>query len=270
MRLSEDQPSEKSAQIAVLVVDLIIEDTIAARQASLGLTAEQIVSKVRRDENSLVILKHLLRDVPEQQRERLLLEAIPAAYFSLLPPEDEQESGAAIRLREAHRILFDSVSEGLRQKATAEFTRILREEDGTQVSLYRDAFFKAADLQYVSPNRAAMVREHLLRLVPSKHDIGTLHFVDGIAPYLEPSEVQTWLDPFVRTLVSPAVSDRVKDQVKTALLDASFLTTDACNKRVDERFDAWISLYEKQPSAAETAAVIRALKKDMGEMRIPF
>jgi hypothetical protein len=268
IRLSEPQPSAKSAQIATALVDLIIDDIAQARRDSLGLTAEQVLSKIRQDENCIAILQHLLKDVPESQRARLLLELIPDTYFSLLPLQDKWEEATADRLREAHRIVFDSVSEDIRRKATAEFIRVLREEDGIRVITYREAFFRADDLKYVASNQTTMVRQHLLSLVPAQHDAHTLRFVDGIAPYLDPSEVLTWLDPFIRTLISVGVTEVVKEKVKSHLLDATMHTSTDFDKAIDTRLDDWIRHFKK--SSREDATLIENLKQEIEAQQLPF
>lgn len=272
IRLAEPQPSGKSAQIAVALVDLIVDDIVHARQASLGLTAEQVVSKIMRDENSLVILQHLVNDASERQRERLLLEVIPNMFLSIRRDEanyELDELQQLARLLKAYRVVFDIVPEAIRRKATAEFIRILREEDGDRVNAWRNAFFRPVDLKYVVSNHTAMVRQHLLNLVPPTHNADTLKFVDGIAEYLEPSEVHLWLDPFIRTLISTGVSDPVKETVSSHLLNTAVYTSDDSDQQIDKRLDDWIGYLEK--NSEEQAARIRNLKEEIELSRqIPF
>ena len=269
IRLAEPQPSGKTAQIAVALVDLIVDDIAHARRASLGLTAEQVVSKIKRDENSLAILQHLVKDTSERQHERLLLELIPETYFALLPVLEPSEKAEAERLERAYRVVFETVSEDIRRKAVAEFVRVLREEDGTRVNAYSNAFFRPVDLKYVASNHAAMVRQHLLSLVPSMHNARTLHHVDGIAEYLDPSEVQPWLDPFIRTLISTGVSEPVKATVRSHLIDTAIYTSGDSDKQIDSRLDDWIRHLEKS-SSNEQAAMIRKLKEEIESSRLPF
>mgnify|MGYP001566339287 CR=1 FL=1 len=269
VRLAEQQASAKSAQIAVSVVDLIVDDIAQARRSSVGLTAEQVMSKIRKDENSLGILQHLVKEVSERQQERLLLELLPEAYFSLYPATEPWDQPELDRLAGAYRIVFDGVTDDLRRKAVTEFVRVLREEDGNKVNIYTNSFFKTSDLKFVAVNHAAMVRQHLLRLVPSMHTAATLRLVDGIAEYLEPSEVQAWLDPFVRTLISPQASTFVKSTARGQLLSASMSTSGAVDTMIDSRFDDWIPHLEKN-SSAEQAAIIRKLKEEIESMRPPF
>src|SRR5206468_10963333 len=70
VRLEEQAPDKGSATVALAVVDMIAEEVAKQRRKAVGLTAEQILSKVLRDVNSLPLLKHLIHEASEQQRER--------------------------------------------------------------------------------------------------------------------------------------------------------------------------------------------------------
>jgi len=227
------------------------------------------VSKIRKDENCLAILHHLVKEASERQQERLLLELIPEAYFSIQPDEEPWDQAKLDRLEGAYRVVFDTVPEDIRRKAVAEFVRVLREEDGNKVSIYTNSFFKPADIKYVAANHGAMVRQHLLSLVPSTHTVKTLHLVDGIAEHLDPSDIQAWLDPFVRTLLSAQVSTNVKTIVHDHLLGATMLTSSKSDEALDSRLNDWIRHLEKN-SSAEQAATIRSLKEEIESMRLPF
>lgn len=269
IRLTEQQASAKSAQIAVSLVDLIVDDIAHARRASVGLTAEQVLSKIRKDENSLGILQHLVKEASERQQERLLLELIPEAYFSLHPASEPWDEAELERLEGAYRIVFNGASDEIRRKAVAEFVRVLREEDGNRVNVYTSSFFKASDLKYVAGNHAKMVHQHLLALVPSTHTARTLRILDGIAEHLEPSEIQEWLDPFVRTLLSAQVSESVKATVRNHLLTATMSTSTGSDGMLDHRLNDWIRHLEKN-SSAEQVQIIRSLKEEIESMRPPF
>jgi hypothetical protein len=151
----------------------------------------------------------------------------------------------------------------------AEFVRVLREEDGNRVKVYSSSFFKPADIKFVAANHAAMVRQHLLSLVPSKHTAQSLHFVDGIAEYLEPSEIQVWLDPFVRTLLSTQVPVAVKAAVRNHLLTATMSTSAKSDESIDSRLNAWVRHLEKT-SSTEQVGIIRSLREELESMRVPF
>ncbi|MEX0804237.1 MAG: hypothetical protein WD688_13110 [Candidatus Binatia bacterium] len=227
------------------------------------------MSKIRKDENCLAILQHLVKEASDRQQERLLLESIPDAYFSFQPTEEPWDQAELDRLEGAYRVVFDTVSDDIRRKAVAKFVRVLREEDDNRVNVYSNSFFKPADIKFVAANHAAMVRQHLLSLVPSMHTAKSLHFVDGIAEYLEPSDIQAWLDPFVRTLLSAQVPVAVKATVRNHLLTATMSTSTKSDESLDSRLNAWVRHLEKN-SSTEQVGTIRSLKEEIESMRVPF
>lgn len=83
VRLGERAPDATTGAIAVALVDIIVREIAEARRAASGLTAEQILSKVRRDGDALTILQHLLADASAQERERLVVDVLPEGYFSI-------------------------------------------------------------------------------------------------------------------------------------------------------------------------------------------
>lgn len=271
IRLAEPQPSMKSAQIALALVDLIVEDIAKSRQSKLGLTAEQVVSKVTRDKSSLAILQHLLKDVTAEEVERLVVELLPQAHAAALNQSDDPfgDDERAKRLENAYRKTLESAPREVRERAASEFVRVLREEDGETVSRYTRTFFRPEDLAFVHPTQVAMIRQHLLSCVPPSHDADSLRFVDGIAPHLVPDDVPAWLDPFVRTGLSAKADQRTKAVVRAHLFEAMGRTTADVDKSVDARLETWIGHLQRS-SAADKAAIVSDLKSEIEAMRIPF
>jgi hypothetical protein len=269
IRLGEQAPNEGSATIALALVDLITDELARVRRATVGLTAEQILSKLQRDANSLPLLKHLLQEVSENQRERLLLELIPNAYLQAPDTEDPFAEEDAERLERAYRVTLETVPDQIRKRVGAEFVRILREEDGHRVLKYSAGFVRPSDLQHVPKQHQAMVREHLLGRVSNVHTNQSLQALDGIAEYLEPTEVQKWVDPFVRTLISSSVPSAVKTRARKHFVDATLRTTTDVDVAIDGRLDAWIKHLENGGSA-EQATVVRQLKDEIDSQRVPF
>ena len=177
LRLAEAAPTKQSSAVAGALIDMIVEDLAKARRASVGLTAEQIVSKVRRDSHVGSILKHLLTEVKEQQKERLLLELLPAAYQEKLRSEEFSDAGVLERLVDSHRVVLNSAEEPTKRRVAEEFLRVLREEDGERVIEYGDAFFSASDLRWLAAAQREMVVAHLLNRIPTIQTEATLRLL---------------------------------------------------------------------------------------------
>lgn len=270
VRLDEQPPTQNSSAIALSLVDMITEELAKIRRATVGLTAEQLLSKIVRDANSLTILKHLLQEVTEQQRERLLLELIPSVYEDSTTSEYPLHDNVhPEHLKMTYRTILESVSNDVRKRVASEFVRILREGDGDLVLRYGVAFFRPSDLEFVSPQHQAMVREHLLGQVSTTHILSSLDLVEGISRYLQPADVIKWLDPFIRTLTSANVIGLIKQSTRAHLLDAAVLTTKEVNDEIDRRLDKWIKHFEEQ-EMSEKIRYMNELKKEIEEQRILF
>ncbi len=275
VRLQEQAPNEDSANVALALIAMITDDLAKVLRASVGLTSEQILSKIERDSNSITILKHLLAEVSEQHRERLLLELIPTAHQKISddinPFDDEAEELQALakRLETAYRIILEAVLPDTRKRVALEFVRVLREEDGKRVLQYGNAFFRPADLEFLSAHNVAMVREHLIGNAPSVHTKITASRLSGIAPYLDDSHVAKWLDPFIRTLVSNTKNDSIKQGVRSLLTDEVLKTSDQLYPTICGRLQIWIEHFNNN-SEADKSAVIQELKTEIEDWRIPF
>lgn len=277
VRLGEPSPNTGSATVALALIDMITDDLAKVLRASVGLTAEQILSKLQRDSNSLSILKHLLAEVTEHQKERLLIELIPIAHqqakasSAAQPPFsfDNEDDDLAKLLESAYRIILETVSPETRKRVALEFVRVLREEDGKRVLEYGNAFFSPYDLEFLNAQNVAMVREHLIANAPSSHEIASAERLRGIGTYLDTSNVMKWLDPFVRTLASSKKNEDVKERVRSLLINETFRTTKGVDEAISKRLTVWINHF-KQNEEKDKSEKINQLKKDIEDLNIPF
>lgn len=277
VRLEEQSPNMGSATIALALIDMITDDLAKILRASVGLTAEQILSKIQRDANSLTILKHLLAEVSEFQRERLLIELIPSAYqeaaaaaaASAFDDFDSTFSDQVELLKSAYQIILETVSPDIRKRVALEFVRVLREEDGKQVLDYGNAFFRPSDTGFLNTQNIAMVREHLIGNSPNIHNVASAERLKGIAVYLEGPNVIKWLDPFVRTLVASNTKEPVKEKVRILLVNETYKTSNEVDEAISKRLNVWIDHFAKNEEPRKSE-IINQLKNDIEDLRIPF
>ncbi|ANB71927.1 hypothetical protein AYM40_05725 [Paraburkholderia phytofirmans OLGA172] len=265
VRTGEPEPNRSSATIATTLIDMIADELARTRRKSVGLTAEQIVSKVRRDSNSSTIIKHLILEANETQRERLLLELIPDTYMNR-PEDPEPFDNEPERLLTAYRVTMENVSDEIRERVAAQFVRILREEDGDYVDRYSAGFFSAPDIRNVAKQYEPLVREFLLGRAARTHTNETLRMLKGIAPFLELSDVDKWLDPYVRTITSSQESDSLKSHAKDQFSMEFIGSTGEFDRAVTTRLDAWHRTFVRSNNTERAAAVEEM--KDMVD--IPF
>ena len=267
VRLGEQPPSKTTCDIATALIDLIVEEISKTRRAAVGLTAEQILSKVVRDSGCLTILKHLLVEVSETQRERLLVSLLPLAYIEHLAKEEPFDE-TADRLADAYRITLESVTAPTKERVALEFVRVLKQEDGALVDTYRKAFFRASDLESLPLSSRPLVREHLLGAVASTHSLDSLRMLDGIGPHLEGEDCVKWTDTCVRTLISSTVKDGVKKKCRELFIETAFFTSRDFDTQLLKRLDDWVNHFAK-PGSELSAKVVKELREEIVSLGTP-
>ena len=256
LRLAEHPPERGSAHIALSLVELIAEELGRVRIQKVGISAEQILSKLERDAESLTILKHLIVEANDRQRTRLLLEVIPQAHMRCFDVEDFANE-VCDRLEAVYRITLDLVPKVVKEQVAAEYVRILREENGDYVSRYTNAFFRAEQLENVSSQHRAMVREHLLDSASGMHTVTTARRVKGIHPFLVPADATRWLDPIVRTLINTDERHEfIRSYVRENLLMPFFgQEEEGVQEALKRRLNAWRSTFEKNDQKERLAVL---------------
>ena len=267
IRLNEPAPERGSATIALQLIDLITKDLARELQRRVGLTAEQVLAKIVRDEGSVNLLNHILEGFNERQRERLLRDVLPECYRLQLPSDmlnfGDDDVGERVRL--AYRLVFDGASNETKKTCLAEFVRIIKEEDGKTVVRFTRAFFKSADLDYVVESQCPLVLTHILSDMPQVHQTTrSLDVIDGLYKYLSADQIVKWLDSLVRTVVgkgNPPVISEASNQIWASLL----FTNADFGKEVKKRLDTWIKHFD-EAGQNQKSKVLADLRDD----DIPF
>lgn len=248
-----DRADEASARIAQSLVGIIIGEIAKARRETFGLTAEQVLAKLERDSSSLAILPHLLHDLKDTERERLLLSILPNAYLQLEQVDatefDDFQSHSALkkRLREAHRTTFDSVPEATRRKVVAHYARIIRNDSEFVVLAYGTAFMRASDLAYADASVTGLIRDHILSRMKEGLSDDVLSLASGVEKYLDIKHVGVWIDSFVQSMTS---SDDVRrNRLRQVVVQAFVGLPQPSRDRVLTRLKDWTSHYQVRGQA---------------------
>jgi len=98
VRDSVAAPDQSNALIVTALVGRIVLEVAASRKAKVGLTAEQLLRKIQRDGGSIAILPHLLRDIADKEKQRLMLDVLPKAYAESLVYDDFEWDAALSNL----------------------------------------------------------------------------------------------------------------------------------------------------------------------------
>lgn len=194
----------EGAQIAQALIPLIVESVAARKKEVYGYTAEQLLRKVQSDPSSFAILGHLLKDVKEIEKERLLMKILPNAYYEWLRAS-EAEPVDTVTLNNFERLfraVFDQVSTVVQKQVAQKFVGRLKEESDVNVLWYEDAFFRATDIILLPYEDQEIVRKHLLaRMENYDFDEAFFNVLPGIGFWLQSEEeVKQFIHFMVRTV----------------------------------------------------------------------
>lgn len=253
VRLNEPAPSRDSATIALSLVEIITDEVATTRRKTVGLTAEQLLSKIERDADVLSFFKHLVLEASEPQRQRLLLQLIPAAHAKR-DLEDEFDWHVAQRLQSAYQVTLSTVSDDIKAKAAAEFVRLLREEDGASVARYAAAFFRGANIKFVPSSQRPLVLGYLLNRLETEPSEATLNIVENMEEFLDASDASKWLDPLVRIAVNSSNPD-LRSKAGYMITWSEFTSSPEFVKAVLDRLAAWKRTYVKSGAEKKVKAV---------------
>jgi hypothetical protein len=259
VRLKEATPNESTAAIAQALVKLIVSEVAEKRKAAFGLTGEQIVSKLDRDSGSLAILKHLLDEVSDVEKTRLILDLIPRTYFaSLQSPDDSPfEPEVQERLKKAYRVVLATLPAEADQAAAAKFVNILKNEDGQTITAYARAFFRGQDMDFVSAAHQGLVKDFLLsQMQPTlSHDV--IEMILGFESTLVHEDKVKWVDPIIKTITSG--SGPLVRAAKEYFAEALSYTSRDFDRSVERRLTDWQKHYEER-NVSSYATLITELK----------
>lgn len=262
------------AVVAGELLQMIVAEIAASKRREHGYTAAQILGKLQRDESAMSILKHLLREVPEFELERLLVKLLPERYFELgeivgdfgdaQPDVDGQN-----RLAVCFRYAFSLASDELKKKVTKNFLSILKEEHHYKVFTYETAFFKAEDLAYLPASESKIVKDHLVSRMKENISIELVKALDGLPKFLDASDISGVVDALLRhCLVKGGASELGRACRKyLCVLWADLPSGDSGDALVSARLDDWVSHFEKQANS-ESAELVREIKLEVEA--VPF
>lgn len=259
IRLSE-VIDEDTAEIAYSLVNIIIKEISANKEKQYGYTAEQITTKIVSDSSTATILGHILKNVTEFEKGRLLLNLIPKMYFELLEL-DEPVGPALSSLATCFRLIYEGISDEVKKKVAKDFIRVLKEESQTVVYSYERKFFRCSDLSYYSQEDAQLVKQHLFsRLAKEPENISLL---DGIGRFLTVEDAESFTDTIVRLYVE---RHSVLEKIDLFVINEFCVTNGDVDKAVQSRANIWIESFEAK---GDTEAV-DAVKKFLDNFNLIF
>jgi adenylate kinase family enzyme len=196
---------EDGAKVAEALVDMVIKDISLSRKRTYGNTAEQITDKIINDSSAIAIVGELLKDAKPIEIERLLT-IIPKRHFELEPVYNEDGDPyppiAAEHLETCFRTAFNKTSRDVQEKTVCKFVSIIKEESEPIVNHYGTGFFRATDLDFLSPDEIETVKKHIYSRLGNDIDAFPLSSITGIGKFFNKEDVKSFIDLMVNILHS--------------------------------------------------------------------
>lgn len=237
VRLQESLPDETSADVARALVKMIVTEVAQKRRAIVGLTADQIISKVLRDHNVNSILRHILNEVSDKQRRRLLLDLFPVEYEHACTDSFVDQA----RLEVAFRTVLETSSEEIKRDVAAAAVTVIREADGDRVERHITAFFLAKDLQFVLEKDRPMVVDHLLSMGSGDRQVlyqKKIDILSGVSTYLTKENFGRWVNEYVRTTLYSREKS-IRESARNAFTWEAAGLKDELRSLLDVRLNGW-------------------------------
>jgi hypothetical protein len=265
MRLAETV-DEDGAEVARSLVNMIVKEVTKNRSEKYGYTAEQILSKLTRDSSVLSILDHLLNDMQEIEKERLLTHAIPDRYMNEIDSELLSTSSTLDCLEKGFRRVFASANRDTKRTVVKNFLKIIQEADEDFVLTYEGKFFRASDLHYIEPEERIVIKSHLLGRLEKQLSLDILTAISGLGSELVPDDTAKFANPLIRGVLYS--SDRISTEARRLLQEEYSIMNNEVSQKLSELLHDWIRFLEHKNEPA-LAQKMKQLKDDVELYYIP-
>ena len=235
-RLGE-QVGAKTGKVAQALVEIVAAEIAQQKQQTYGLTAAQLVEKLESDITAIGILHHLTGDMHSHELEIFLLDAVPTRYQEI---ESNQAAQPALRsFEKAFRIVFSAADADIQKRVAERYVDMLRTDPDFVIASYENAFVDATLLQYLAPAQQGLVKSHFLSVLETAVSEETLNLVEGIGPYLAPSEAAAYLTPLVRSLTTS--TDSGYTRLQKYIDDEYNRMTEPTKSALMQQLQQWVS-----------------------------
>ena len=263
IRLNE-RITRETATVAKALASIVIDEIAAARMANYGWTAEQILSKLRKDANVEHILTHLLKKAPKTELRRLLIKVLPDADLEadLVGFEEPHMLSA---LTACFRAAFDQVDKPVQREVATRFATMIRSETDSLLASYGDRFFRAEDMSLLTEDDQAIVKAHIFGRMKQGVKPMMLELLSGIGKHLKKEDVMRFIDPLALAALNESVE--VTAVAQLLRVEQAFNTTSEFDDAMTKRLAAWKERAEERKDEAGLK-IIEALKNAVDP--IPF
>lgn len=263
VRLDEPQPDMDSARVALSLVNIIAGEVGATRTKAQGYTAKMVVAKVIGDPGAAAILKHLLQEVRDSEKRKLLLVEFPEHHLVVTRSGDLNNRAVASRIASAFNLTFEAADAPAKREVVDEFVTKIKEADTDHVDWYRRAFFTKAFVPLLSGASRVLVKDYLFGMLRRSLKDACGVFIDK-GELLDVEDANEFVDPFVRTLATQRFPPPVHKDIITQFGFTNWTTSESFQVAAAARLDYFSMLYH---TSEERLVMIAELKESMD---IPF
>jgi hypothetical protein len=197
VRLGETATQE-GATVALALVKMVAKDIAEKRAKVYGLTAEQLVTKLEQDAHCTAYLPHLVKDMNETEKERLLLDVLPKRNYEQYQDQEGRDGKpkftmrVAAAFRECFRHVREQVPKEVQRKILAQYVSILKEQTTAYRECYEKSFFVCSDLQgNATPAEIDIVKAHVLGLLNRGQYWDNITLAEGVGRFVTIEDVKS-------------------------------------------------------------------------------
>jgi hypothetical protein len=137
-----------------------------------------------------------------------------------------------------YRVTLDKASDALKARAAERYVTTLREGGHKEVAIYDEAFFRCSDLKYLKAANVSLVKDHVLSQM--SHLTGrTFTILAGIGPFLDPSDITRWVDPFISTLTGEKTPAPRRKECVAHIVETHESMSEATKVALVKRLKTW-------------------------------
>lgn len=269
----EEKIDGEGATVAQALVKMVINDVAQRKSERIGLTAEQLITKVKNDSTVLPILDHIIKNMGGYERRKFLLDVAPKTYLQyqtkindLEEDEDFEYANASNNLRICFQTVFENSTDEIKSEAAKEFTRVIKEENEKIVEMYEEDLFKSTYLKYFSLEDRKLFKKHFLsRFNSAKVNHRIIEALDGIEQFLEPNDIFDYVYGLTWAMLFRDISS---EDIRKKLLEAFFYLDDNIKSKILYQLNSIISNF-KDKQNEHYADRVKALRDHIPPPLLP-
>lgn len=246
----DETVDEDGARIAFSLINIIINEVSQQKKKTYGLTAEQLISKMAIDSSVFAILGSLIKNVKENEIERILLKLIPNKILSRLEEIESYDPDYPYEVDmdfsifpKCFRIIYDHASKDIKTKTTLDFVKIIKEQGEYMVDVYVNYLFRASDMGNIALDDMRIIKSHIIaRLEKSlspTNENSLLDILYGLSKYLEEEDVKVFVDVFIKNIVASPPSHKQKQVLIHYIKNESAQVSEEMKPYIQKRLLEW-------------------------------